>query len=116
MYALTFSSCQHHTPKYIIMCSLCARWTTCLETFFPEPQSSVNMAVVISLSIMIVVALLVEFLSGQLVMWCWFKRSLKTSTEETWYSVPPNAVYDEVSHDRGVSVQLTTNEAYGHVQ
>jgi flagellar basal body-associated protein FliL len=81
--------------------------------YFPEAD---DLAVVISLSIMIVVTLLVGFLSGLLVMWCWFKKSsLKTSTEETQYNAPPNPVYDEVSHDRGVSVQLTTNEAYGHM-
>jgi MFS superfamily sulfate permease-like transporter len=86
--------------------------------FLDCDASSVVLAVAVSLSIMIVVALVVGILIGLLLTCCWFKNksSLKTSTEETQYSAPPNPVYDEVSHDRGVSVQLTTNEAYGHVK
>ena len=39
---------------------------------------------------------------------------MKTSADLT--AVQPNPVYDEVSHDRGVTVQLNINEAYGHVK
>ena len=48
-----------------------------------------------------------------LVLFCWNKRpAMKASAEHT--TVPPNPVYDEVSKDRGVNIQLTANEAYGH--
>ena len=73
------------------------------------------MALAVSLPIAILLSLLVGTLVGILAMWCWNKKSaMKTSTDMT--AVQPNPVYDEVSHDRGVNVQLTANEAYGHVK
>ena len=71
------------------------------------------MALAVSQPITSLLSLLVGTLVGALAMWCWNKKSaMKTSADLT--TVPPNPVYDEVSHDKGVSVRLTTNEAYGH--
>ena len=68
-----------------------------------------------ALAVSLPFAILVGILVGALAMWCWNKKStVKTSADLT--TVPPNPVYDEVSQDRGVNVQLTTNEAYGHVK
>ena len=69
------------------------------------------MALAVSLPITHILSLLVGFLLGLLALWCWNKKARSAELE-----VPPNPVYDEVSHDRGVNVQLTTNEAYGHVK
>ena len=84
---------------------------------FPKTDSSSCTCVValaVSLPITSLLSLLVGTLVAALVMWCWNKKSaVKTSADLT--TIPPNPVYDEVSQDRGVNVQLTSNEAYGHV-
>ena len=83
---------------------------------FPKTDSnSFVVALAVSLPITSLLSLLVGFLLGLLTMWCWNRKSaMKTSADLT--TLPPNPVYDEVSQDRGVNVQLTTNEAYGHVK
>ena len=83
---------------------------------FPKTDSSsCVVALAVSLPITNLLSLLVGILVGVLAMWCWNKKSaMKTSADLT--TVPPNPVYDEVSQDRGVNIQLTTNEAYGHVK
>ena len=63
---------------------------------------------------MSLVCLLVGFMLGLLVMWCCKRRSSSWASPEQ-PPPPPNPVYDEVAHDRGASVEMKTNEAYGHV-
>ena len=87
-----------------------------MVVMFPTTDSNSSVvALAVSLPIAILLSLLVGVLVGALAMWCWNKKSaMKTSADLT--TVQPNPVYDEVSQDRGVNVQLTTNEAYGHVK
>lgn len=85
-------------------------------SFTAASSTSSNLTLAITLPIATLL-LLVAYLLGALTMWCWSKKSaLKENAAQTAYAVPPNPVYDEVSHDRGVNMQLTTNEAYGHVK
>ena len=74
---------------------------------FPKTDSNSSVvALAVSLPSAILLSLLVGFLFGLLTMWCWNRKSaMKTSADLT--SVPPNPVYDEVSQNRGVNVQLS---------
>ena len=75
------------------------------------------MALAVSLPVAILLSLLVGFFLGALVTGLLVLQHCKKSLTNPEQHPPPSIpVYEEVAHERGVSLEMKTNEAYGHIQ